>query len=133
MKCVFCQIVEKERPAYIVYEDDVVMAFLDHRPISRGHLQVVPKVHYRWMYDHPAMGSIFTVVQTIIRGIIPVLACDHVTIGTFGHEVHHAHIWVVPQYQADCHVSEGRGNLAAQNEMQRLAAMLRETLTKEVS
>lgn len=96
--CTFCRIIEKKEPAHTIYENDMLVAFLDKYPRSRGHLQLVPKNHVRWIYDMPDMGVFFATAQRIIRGIIPVLHADHITIGTFGHEITHAHLWVVPQY-----------------------------------
>ena len=43
--CVFCQIIRKQAPAHIVYENEKVIAFLDIEPIHDGHVLVVPKVH----------------------------------------------------------------------------------------
>lgn len=96
--CIFCQITEKESPAYIIYEDDQSIAFLDKYPKTRGHLQLIPKTHYRWIYDIPDIGRFFTTAQTLIRDIIPRLGAHHVTLSTFGGEVAHAHLWIVPQY-----------------------------------
>lgn len=43
--CAFCRILAGEAPATRVYEDDRVLAFLDIRPITRGHTLVIPKQH----------------------------------------------------------------------------------------
>ncbi|TSD93939.1 HIT family protein [Skermania sp. ID1734] len=43
--CVFCEIVAGNAPADRVYEDDEILAFLDIRPITRGHTLVIPKHH----------------------------------------------------------------------------------------
>lgn len=43
--CVFCQIINKQVPAHIVYEDDMVISFLDIEPIREGHVLIVPKLH----------------------------------------------------------------------------------------
>lgn len=43
--CVFCAIVSGESPAHVVYEDDVVIAFLDRHPATTGHTLVVPRRH----------------------------------------------------------------------------------------
>ncbi|MEO7077769.1 MAG: HIT domain-containing protein, partial [Rhodococcus sp. (in: high G+C Gram-positive bacteria)] len=45
IECVFCGIVEGDLPATIVFETDDVLAFLDIRPVARGHIVVVPKLH----------------------------------------------------------------------------------------
>ncbi|MEV5651536.1 HIT domain-containing protein [Nocardia sp. NPDC052254] len=43
--CIFCRVVAGDAPATRVYEDDRVFAFLDIRPITRGHTLVIPKIH----------------------------------------------------------------------------------------
>ncbi len=43
--CVFCKIVRKEIPAYIVYENDDVIAFHDAHPIAPVHILIIPKKH----------------------------------------------------------------------------------------
>ncbi len=45
--CVFCKIVRGQIPSHKVYEDEVVFAFLDIGPLTRGHCLVIPKAHYR--------------------------------------------------------------------------------------
>jgi len=54
MPCVFCAIVAGEADAIQVYEDDDYLAFLDIRPIVRGHTLVVPKTHSVDLTDTPA-------------------------------------------------------------------------------
>ncbi len=49
--CVFCRIVAGEAPAAKVYEDDALCAFLDIRPIARGHTLVIPKRHAAELED----------------------------------------------------------------------------------
>lgn len=44
--CIFCKIAQGEIPSYKVYEDDLVMAFLDIAPVNPGHILVIPKKHY---------------------------------------------------------------------------------------
>lgn len=124
--CVFCKIAEKKAPAHIVYEDADHVAFLDKFPHTLGHLQLIPKKHYRWVWDIPHIGSFFTVAQTIIRAIIPVLGADHVTIATRGDEVQHAHLWIVPQYGRDKSVIEGKKWKSESKE--EVATLLRERL-----
>jgi len=109
MKCVFCDIVAKRVPAHIVYEDKDTLAFLDKYPHTRGHLQLIPKIHYSWIYEIPNLGSFFVTAGRIIRGIIPILKADHVTLTTFGHQIDHAHLWIVPQYKTYSKITETGG------------------------
>ena len=41
--CIFCKIVNKEIPAKVIYEDEIVMAYLDINPINTGHTLIIPK------------------------------------------------------------------------------------------
>ncbi|MEI7463544.1 MAG: HIT domain-containing protein, partial [Candidatus Taylorbacteria bacterium] len=61
--CIFCKIINKEIPANIIYEDADFLAFLDIRPLSPGHMLVIPKKHYRWVWDVPNVGEYFEVVR----------------------------------------------------------------------
>ena len=53
MSCVFCAIVSGDAPAISVYEDDDYLAFLDIRPVVRGHTLVVPRTHTVDLTDTP--------------------------------------------------------------------------------
>ncbi|MEX0885675.1 MAG: HIT family protein [Phycisphaeraceae bacterium] len=52
-QCVFCRIVAGEIPAHRVHEDDHVLAFLDVAPLSRGHVLIIPRVHYARLDEMP--------------------------------------------------------------------------------
>ncbi|MCS7287368.1 MAG: HIT family protein [Anaerolineae bacterium] len=49
--CVFCRIVRREAPAEIVYEDEKAMAFMDINPVTPGHTLLIPKAHFRNIFD----------------------------------------------------------------------------------
>ena len=51
--CIFCKIVRKEAPSSILYEDAQVLAFMDIRPVSEGHVLIIPKQHYVDIFDIP--------------------------------------------------------------------------------
>jgi len=103
MDCVFCKIVSGEIPGYKVYEDDNFLAFLDIRPLNLGHTQVIPKKHYRWIWDVEEIGELFKVVQKIANAIKKGLNTDYVVSLVFGEEVPHAHVWLVPRFPQDGH------------------------------
>jgi histidine triad (HIT) family protein len=94
--CIFCKIVRGEIPSYTVYEDDNFLAFIDIHPQSPGHVQVIPKQHYRYVWDVPNAGEYFTVVQKIALAQRKAFATDWILSKIVGDEVHHAHIWVFP-------------------------------------
>lgn len=94
--CIFCKIVNKEIPAHVVYEDDDFLAFLDIHPQSPGHCQIIPKKHYRWVWDVPSAGAYFEVAKKIALAQQKAFNTEMILCRITGEEVEHAHIWVFP-------------------------------------
>ena len=94
--CIFCKIVRGEIPAHKVYEDENFLAFLDINPQSPGHTQVIPKKHYRWVWDVENVGKYFEVVSKIARAQQKAFGTDFILSKIIGDEVPHAHIWIFP-------------------------------------
>ena len=105
--CVFCKIAAKELPSYQVYEDDDFMSFLDIHPIAKGHVQLIPKKHFRWTYDVPQFGHFFEVARIVALATQRAVNADYISFVTFGIEVEHAHIWIVPRFKGDIHEGSG--------------------------
>ncbi|KKQ51825.1 hypothetical protein A2865_04345 [Candidatus Woesebacteria bacterium RIFCSPHIGHO2_01_FULL_39_17] len=102
--CVFCKIVKGEIPCYKVYEDAEYMAFLDIAPLNLGHVQVVPKKHYRWVWDVPNFGEYWEVARKIALSQMKSLGAKMVEFLTHGMDVEHCHIWVVPIYNDEAFI-----------------------------
>jgi histidine triad (HIT) family protein len=94
--CIFCKIINKKIPAHIVYEDDNFLAFLDINPQSPGHCQVIPKKHYRWVWDVENIGAYFEIVQKIAKAQQKAFETEWILSKIVGDEVEHAHIWIYP-------------------------------------
>jgi len=103
---VFCQIIDGSVSACIVYEDDAVVAFLDHRPLFPGHVLVVPRTHYALLADLPAdqVGPFFLTVQHVASAVEQAMHAD----GSFvainikiSQSVPHLHVHVVPRRKND--------------------------------
>ncbi len=94
--CIFCKIINKEIPADIIYEDDNFLAFLDINPQSPGHTQIIPKKHYRWVWDIPNTGEYFEIAKKIALAQRKAFNTDFILSRIVGDEVPHAHIWVFP-------------------------------------
>jgi histidine triad (HIT) family protein len=106
LRCPFCEIIEGTRPAAIVASDDSAVAFLDARPVFKGHVLVVPRAHVATLTDLPAgaIGPYFTAVQRLARAVEVGLEAD----GTFvamnnkvSQSVAHLHTHVVPRRRKD--------------------------------
>lgn len=100
MDCIFCKIVKGESPSYKVYEDDLFLGFLDIFPLSKGHALLIPKKHYRWVNDVPEFGAYWEASRTMSRLIEKKLGATSISYLTMGEDVFHAHIHIVPRYNA---------------------------------
>jgi histidine triad (HIT) family protein len=96
INCIFCQIVQGKIPSFKVYEDEHFLAFLDINPKSPGHTQVVPKKHYRWVWDAPNVGAYFEVVKKIAQAQQKAFDQESIWSRVTGEDVSHAHIWIFP-------------------------------------
>lgn len=98
--CIFCKIAAGEILSYKVYEDDNFFAFLDINPRAAGHVQVIPKEHYKWVWNVPNAGAYFEAVKKIALAQQKAFNIELIRSQIFGEEVAHAHIWVWPNEDA---------------------------------
>jgi len=103
VECIFCQIIRKEAPASIVYEDEHVAAFLSNRPVNVGHTIVVPKRHYENIYEIPEdeAAYLFKIVKRIAHAVKDSTDIEGIRIvqnngKDAGQVVFHLHIHVIP-------------------------------------
>ena len=102
--CVFCAIAAGEIPSFKVYEDDLVLAYLDINPFSGGHTLVIPKDHTTGLLDTPAetLKEIVVRVQKVAAHLKAALPCDGFNIlqnngAAAGQTVPHVHFHIVPR------------------------------------
>ncbi|KKS77392.1 MAG: HIT family protein [Parcubacteria group bacterium GW2011_GWA1_43_21] len=111
VNCIFCKIVAGEIPAYKAYEDEDFLAFLDINPQSPGHLLVIPKKHYRWVWDVPNATNYFTVATKLAKVLQKSFGTDSIWSRITGEEVPHAHIWLFPDPKISGNKKDFAGNL----------------------
>lgn len=104
--CTFCEIVAGRRPAHIVIDDEVAVAFLDSRPLFPGHTLLVPREHHETLADLPAgtIGPLFGRAQTLARAMESALgaAGSFVAVNNrVSQSVPHLHVHVVPRNRRD--------------------------------
>lgn len=102
--CIFCKIAAKEIPATVIYEDELVLAFLDLGPINYGHVLVIPKEHHESSSTIPeaTAGRMFHVGSRIGVALKRQEEYDafnlHLADGSAaGQVVMHAHLHVIPR------------------------------------
>ena len=106
--CIFCRIIHGEIPTNRVYEDDEVIAFLDHNQTTRGHTLVVPKYHTEHFLNTPKaiMNRVMNVAQRVGQAQIQSLGAKGVNVLTnvlkaAGQSVFHFHVHVIPRYVSE--------------------------------
>ena len=99
--CIFCKIVKGEIPSYKVYEDKEFLAFLSIYPITDGHVLVIPKKHYKWVWDVSNIGEYYEACQKIAQAIRKAFNTEKVLSYVLGDEVPHAHVWLLPRKEGD--------------------------------
>lgn len=106
--CIFCKIVSGDIPAYKVYEDDFVLAFLDVAPVNYGHVLVVPKKHYANMEEvtEDDLCRVMKVVKKVGRSLKENFGAAGYNIQEnndpiAGQVVPHIHFHLIPRLEND--------------------------------
>ena len=105
-RCVFCSIASGEIDAHVVLNDDVAIAFLDHRPVFKGHCLLAPRAHHETLADLPTelVGPFFERAQLLARAVESALDADGTFLGInnkVSQSVPHLHVHVVPRRRKD--------------------------------
>lgn len=106
--CIFCQIVRGSIPGYKLYEDQNFLAFLDIRPVNRGHCLIIPKQHYVRVTDMPddLLAKELPLVKRIALAIVEATGIrDFDLLNTngapAGQVVFHHHMHIIPRKTDD--------------------------------
>ena len=108
MSCLFCKIVAGDLPAHKLYEDDLVLAFLDIQPGAQGHALVIPRAHATGFLDldDATRDAIFAAAQRIAPALIEETGAEglnlHQSNGeAAGQVVFHFHLHLLPRRRGD--------------------------------
>ena len=108
--CLFCNIRDGELTCHKVYEDDLILAFLDIQPLTRGHTLVIPKEHASSMDQlssdsAAALGKALPIVSSAVLKATGAIAYN--LIQNNGHEagmtIAHVHVHIIPRYPDSTH------------------------------
>ncbi|NNH75591.1 HIT family protein [Nocardia uniformis] len=135
---IFADIVAGRAPSSKVYEDDDVLAFMDIRPFTPGHLLVIPKVAARSLaeLDPEVGGKLFRVGQRLAGALRESeVGCDGVNLFladgvTAGQEVFHVHLHVIPRTPGDGFGLRGRPTSPPRADLDYLAGSIRGVLER---
>jgi len=108
LACIFCSIVDRTIPAYVIFEDEQHIAFLDKYPISIGHTLVLPKAHFERVKDMSreafcALSSrVYALNQTITSRLGATASHISINDGAAANQlVPHLHVHIIPRSHED--------------------------------
>jgi histidine triad (HIT) family protein len=98
MASVFTKIISGEIPSYKIAETDEYYAFLDIRPLMKGHTLVIPKQEVDYIFDveDDLLSGMMVFAKKVAKAIEKTIECNRISVGVWGLEVPHAHIHLIP-------------------------------------
>jgi len=106
--CIFCKIVRREILCSKIYEDEEFLAFLDIKPINKGHVLVVPKIHCRNLLDFPKSeeSDLIEFIKKVAKAVVKATGAVGFNLGmnngrAAGQLIEHAHFHIIPRFSDD--------------------------------
>lgn len=98
MPSIFTRIVKGEIPCYKVAENENYLAFLDIRPLTKGHTLVIPKkeIDYLFDLDNETYAGLMLFTKQVAIAMKQVIPCERIGVVVMGTEVPHAHVHLIP-------------------------------------
>ncbi len=107
-ECVFCKIARGDIPSFTIYEDDLFKVILDRFPAAPGHALIIPKVHYKDMFELPREVSeaLYPLAQKVATQIKKAVGAEGMNVvqnngEVAGQSVYHFHLHLVPRKAGD--------------------------------
>ena len=133
--CIFCKIVAGQIPATKIYEDEVVLAFLDIGPVSDGHTLVVPKQHFERLHEYPPqfLGEVALRLGKLAKAVAAAMKSDGYNVlcnngKAAGQLVEHLHFHIIPRRTGDGVFEHWPSYKYKQGRIEAIAAEIRKNL-----
>ena len=104
--CIFCKLANGDIPTNSIYEDDDFKVILDAAPATKGHSLIIPKSHYKDIYeiDEELAGKAFKLAKKLTISMTEKLGCEGFNIlqnnkEVAGQTVFHFHMHLIPRYK----------------------------------
>jgi len=134
--CQFCRLVRKEDDASVVFEDERTMAFLDIRPVNDGHTLVIPKAHYKNIYQTPndEVAYLFKVVKHVALAVKKGVGAEGISVTQHNgraalQRIFHLHVHVIPRYEGQKFPRPDELSEAKREKLEEIAAKIRKYMT----
>lgn len=132
---IFNKIINGDIPAYKIYEDDKVLAFLDNSPLADGHTLLVPKQEIDYIFDLPddLYNYMWQIAKQLAGPLRDAMGAKRVGIIVEGFLVPHTHIHLVP-IDNDQQLKHGSRNRAmTSEEFTAIAARIHEAIAQSAT
>jgi histidine triad (HIT) family protein len=133
--CIFCKMVAGQVPVTRIYEDDVILVFLDIGPLSDGHTLVIPKQHFERLHDCPAelLGQVASRLGKVARAVEAGVNADGYNVlcnngRAAGQLVDHLHFHIVPRNRGDGVFDRWAAYRYEEGKIEEIATKIRESL-----
>ena len=134
-ECIFCKIASGQIPSAKIYEDEIVVAFLDICPISDGHTLVMSRQHFEKVHNCPPelLGQIWTRLGRIAGAVASATGADGYNVlcnngRAAGQIVDHLHFHIVPRKTGDGVFTQWPSHKYAQGKAETIAAKIKSKL-----
>lgn len=131
MASIFSKIVNGEIPSYKVAETEEFLAFLDVRPVGKGHVLCIPKIEVDYIFDmtDEAYARLMLFSKIVATGLKKAVPCKKVGVTIIGLEVPHAHVHLVPMNELGDMNFMGVRPEFTKDEFEKLAAEIKLAIT----
>jgi len=133
--CIFCKMVAGQIPVTKIYEDKVVLAFLDIGPLSDGHTLVIPKQHFEKLHECPAevLGPVASRLGKIAKAVAGAMDSEGYNVlcnngRAAGQLVEHLHFHIIPRNTGDGVFDRWPAYKYQEGKIEEIAAKIRENL-----
>ncbi len=133
--CVFCEMVAGRIPVTKIYEDEVVLVFLDISPVSDGHTLVIPRQHFEKLHDCPPelLGQVGSRLGKIAKAVAAGMSSEDYNVlcnngRAAGQLVEHSHFHIIPRNTGDGLFDRWPSYKYQEGKLDEIAAKIRENL-----
>jgi len=132
MSSIFTKIINREIPAYIVWEDETAIAFLDIKPNNPGHILLVPKKETAYLFDmsDDDYQNILLKAKRLADPLKRATGAKRIGLVVEGFGVDHVHIHLIPINKIN-ELDPNRAIEMDQEELQKIADTIKQEIDKE--
>ena len=133
--CIFCKLANGDIPTNTLYEDDLFRVIFDMSPATKGHALIIPKNHYRNIYDidSDVASKVFPLASKLAKVMTDTFGADGFNVvqnneEIAGQSVFHFHMHLIPRYNGDNAIKLWTPGESDQEELAKMAEEIRNNL-----